>query len=37
MKDTAEAYLGKAVKHAVVAVPAYFSNAQQQVIKDAGG
>ena len=31
MKDTAEAYLGKTVKHAVVTVPAYFNDAQRQV------
>ncbi|KAL3155345.1 Luminal-binding protein 5 [Trebouxia sp. C0009 RCD-2024] len=36
MKETAEAYLGKPVKHAVVTVPAYFSNAQRQATKDAG-
>lgn len=32
MKETAEAYLGKEVKHAVVTVPAYFNDAQRQVI-----
>lgn len=31
MKDTAEAFLGKSVKHAVVTVPAYFNDAQRQV------
>lgn len=31
MKETAEAYLGKTVKHAVVTVPAYFNDAQRQV------
>uniref|UniRef100_UPI003AADF66F endoplasmic reticulum chaperone BiP-like n=1 Tax=Centroberyx gerrardi TaxID=166262 RepID=UPI003AADF66F len=36
MKETAEAYLGKKVKHAVVTVPAYFSDAQRQATKDAG-
>ena len=36
MKDTAEAFLGKAVKHAVVTVPAYFNDAQRQATKDAG-
>lgn len=36
MKDTAEAYLGKTVKHAVVTVPAYFNDAQRQATKDAG-
>ena len=36
MKQTAEAYLGKTVSHAVVTVPAYFSDAQRQATKDAG-
>lgn len=36
MKETAEAYLGKPVKHAVVTVPAYFNDAQRQATKDAG-
>ena len=36
MKDTAEAFLGKPVKHAVVTVPAYFNDAQRQATKDAG-
>ncbi|XP_073696266.1 endoplasmic reticulum chaperone BiP-like [Garra rufa] len=36
MKETAEAYLGKKVTHAVVTVPAYFNNAQRQATKDAG-
>jgi hypothetical protein len=36
MKETAEAYLGKSVKHAVVTVPAYFNDAQRQATKDAG-
>jgi endoplasmic reticulum chaperone BiP len=27
MKEVAEAYLGKAVRHAVVTVPAYFNDA----------
>ncbi|KAH9618719.1 hypothetical protein KSS87_002653 [Heliosperma pusillum] len=36
MKDIAEAYLGSAVKHAVITVPAYFNNAQRQATKDAG-
>jgi len=36
MKDTAEAYLGKDVKHAVITVPAYFGDAQRQSTKDAG-
>merc|ERR1719329_267829 len=36
MKETAEAFLGKEVKNAVVTVPAYFSDAQRQATKDAG-
>ncbi|KAJ5890153.1 Chaperone DnaK [Penicillium tannophilum] len=36
MKDTAEAYLGKPVKNAVVTVPAYFNDSQRQATKDAG-
>jgi molecular chaperone DnaK (HSP70) len=36
MKETAEAFLGKEVKHAVVTVPAYFNDAQRQATKDAG-
>ena len=36
MKETAEAYLGKNVSHAVVTVPAYFNDAQRQATKDAG-
>ncbi|BDA50878.1 Luminal-binding protein 5 [Coccomyxa sp. Obi] len=36
MKDTAEAYLGKTIKNAVVTVPAYFNDAQRQATKDAG-
>jgi molecular chaperone DnaK (HSP70) len=36
MRDTAEAFLGKSVKHAVVTVPAYFNDAQRQATKDAG-
>ena len=36
MRDTAEAYLGKSVKNAVVTVPAYFNDAQRQATKDAG-
>ena len=35
-KETAENYLGKEVKHAVVTVPAYFNDAQRQSTKDAG-
>ncbi|PPQ93653.1 hypothetical protein CVT25_012712 [Psilocybe cyanescens] len=36
MKETAEAYLGHGVTHAVVTVPAYFNDAQRQATKDAG-
>lgn len=36
MKETAEGYLGKTVKNAVVTVPAYFNDAQRQATKDAG-
>ena len=36
MKETAETYLGREVKHAVVTVPAYFTDAQRQATKDAG-
>ena len=36
MKETAEAYLGRTVSHAVVTVPAYFNDAQRQATKDAG-
>ena len=36
MKDTAEAYLGQTVEHAVITVPAYFNDAQRQATKDAG-
>jgi len=36
MKETADAYLGKKVKHAVVTVPAYFNDAQRQATKNAG-
>ncbi|KAK8042721.1 hypothetical protein PG994_013204 [Apiospora phragmitis] len=36
MKDTAEAYLSKPVKNAVVTVPAYFNDSQRQATKDAG-
>ena len=35
MKETAEAYLGKTVTDAVVAVPAHFNNSQRQATKDA--
>merc|ERR1719402_1504345 len=36
MKETAEQYLGTAVKNAVVTVPAYFNDSQRQATKDAG-
>ena len=36
MKETAESYLGKTVKKAVVTVPAYFNDSQRQSTKDAG-
>merc|ERR1740125_15715 len=36
MKETAEAFLGKDVKNAVITVPAYFNDAQRQATKDAG-
>mmetsp|Transcript_586 Transcript_586/g.827 ORF Transcript_586/g.827 Transcript_586/m.827 type:complete len:238 (+) Transcript_586:148-861(+) len=36
MKETAEAYLGKEVKDAVITVPAYFNDSQRQATKDAG-
>ncbi|WOG90882.1 hypothetical protein DCAR_0310128 [Daucus carota subsp. sativus] len=36
MKETAEAFLGKKIKNAVVTVPAYFTDAQRQATKDAG-
>ncbi|KAJ2413683.1 ATPase with role in protein import into the ER [Coemansia sp. RSA 2530] len=36
MKEIAEAYLNTKVTHAVVTVPAYFSDAQRQATMDAG-
>jgi len=36
MKSTAETFLGKDIKNAVVTVPAYFNDAQRQATKDAG-
>ncbi|KAL4230239.1 Heat shock 70 kDa protein [Mactra antiquata] len=36
MKETAEGYLGKPMKDAVVTVPAYFNDSQRQATKDAG-
>ena len=36
MKQTAETYLGRPVKKAIVTVPAYFNDAQRQATRDAG-
>jgi molecular chaperone DnaK len=36
MKETAEKFLGKPVKEAVITTPAYFNDAQRQATKDAG-
>lgn len=36
MKETAEAYLGKTIRDAVITVPAYFNDSQRQATKDAG-
>jgi len=36
MRATAETFLGKEIKNAVVTVPAYFNDAQRQATKDAG-
>ena len=36
MKEIAENYLGRDVKHAVITVPAYFNDSQRQATKDAG-
>src|SRR5574344_659935 len=36
LKKDAEAYIGEAVKDAVITCPAYFSDAQRQATKDAG-
>jgi L1 cell adhesion molecule like protein len=36
MRETAEAFLGKTVKNAVITVPAYFNDSQRQATKDAG-
>jgi molecular chaperone DnaK len=36
MKETAEAFLGRPVKRAVITVPAYFNDSQRQATKDAG-
>ena len=36
MKETAEAFLGKTMRDAVVTVPAYFNDSQRQATKNAG-
>eukprot|EP01040_Poterioochromonas_malhamensis_P010091 gene10091-10969_t len=36
MRETAEAYLGREVRNAVITCPAYFNDAQRQSTKDAG-
>jgi heat shock protein 5 len=36
MKEVAESYLEKKVTHAVITVPAYFTDSQRQATKDAG-
>ncbi|MCQ2820401.1 MAG: Hsp70 family protein, partial [archaeon] len=36
MKQIAENFLGRPVKHAVITVPAYFNDSQRQSTKDAG-
>ena len=36
MKETAETYVGKSIKNAVITVPAYFNDTQRQATKDAG-
>merc|ERR1711868_16704 len=36
MRETAQSYLGTAVRDAVVTVPAYFNDSQRQATKDAG-
>lgn len=36
MKETAETYLGKPVRDAVITVPAYFNDSQRQATKNAG-
>ncbi|XP_020086612.1 luminal-binding protein 5-like [Ananas comosus] len=36
MRETAETYLGRSIKDAVITVPAYFNDAQRQATKDAG-
>ena len=36
MRETAEAFLNKTIKDAVITVPAYFNDSQRQATKDAG-
>jgi L1 cell adhesion molecule like protein len=36
MKETAQAFVGKPIKQAVITVPAYFNDSQRQATKDAG-
>ena len=36
MRETAEAFLAKQIKNAVITVPAYFNDSQRQATKDAG-
>lgn len=36
MKETADGFLNRKVKHAVITVPAYFNDSQRQATKDAG-
>ena len=36
MKETAQEYLGRPVRKAVITVPAYFNDSQRQATKDAG-
>ena len=36
MRETAESYLGRPAKNAVITVPAYFNDSQRQATKDAG-
>ena len=35
MKETAESYLGRTIKDAVITVPAYFNDGQRSATKDA--
>ena len=36
MRETAEAFMGKDVKNAVITYPAYFNDSQRRATKDAG-